>query len=181
MKKAEKDILLGCLHNDHVAQKALYDKYKIPMYRLCLRYANDEPEAADMLQEGFIKVFQDISSYSGKGALGGWIRTVITRAALQLIRRRSKIIGTEELNGHEQDLSKTAEVLDNLSAEEILALIKRLPQGYRTVFNLFVIEGYSHREISEMLGIDINTSKSQLSKARARLRECYLKQVQNYL
>jgi RNA polymerase sigma-70 factor (ECF subfamily) len=167
---SEKKLLAGCCKGKPDAQKALYDQYKVPLFRVCLRYAKDRPEAEDMLQDGFIKIFADIHQYKGDGALGGWLRRVMVNVALQHIRKHKKFENTVELD-HVSDIHYTAEVAtSNLQAETLTKMIQELPRGYQTVFNLYVIEGYSHQEIAELLEINVNTSKSQLSKAKATLR-----------
>ncbi len=168
----EKTLLTACLKGQPEAQRQLYERYKVPMYRLCLRYAADAVEAEDMLQEGFIKVFNDLPQFRGDGALGGWIRKVVLHSALQYLRKRMQW-GTWVSEEHipEQPLPDTRPDMQD-EAQRIVQLLQKLPEGYRTVFNLFVIEEFSHKEIAEMLGISENTSKTQLFKAKAMLRRC---------
>jgi RNA polymerase sigma-70 factor (ECF subfamily) len=171
LKKDEQQILLGCLKNDRKAQRALYEEYKVQMFRLCLRYARDRQEAEDLLQEGFIAVFRDLKNYKGSGALGGWIRKVMVNNALQHIRKTKhhfqsidnvQLSEYEEINIEEEDQSRVKELTKHLQS---------LPDGYRTVFNLYVIEGYTHKEIAKVLSISESTSKSQLFKAKGMLRK----------
>lgn len=172
----EKKLLAACLKGQPEAQRQLYERYKTPMYRLCLRYAANAAEAEDMLQEGFIRVFSDLPQFRGDGALGGWIRQVVLRSALQCLRKRLQQ-GTwvsEEYMPEQPVLDSTLEAQDE--AQYIVQLLQKLPEGYRAVFNLFVIEEFSHKEIAEMLGISENTSKTQLFKAKAMLRR-YLEKV----
>lgn len=166
----EKNLLEGCLKGDRSYQKALYEAYKVPLFRLCLRYAKDRMEAEDMLQNGFIKIFADLHQYKASGSLGGWLRKVMVNAALQHIRKYKKNRHTVDLEEVSNKFQSEEMAHANLNAEALTKLIQELPVGYRTVFNLYVIEGYAHREIAELLDINENTSKSQLSKAKATLR-----------
>lgn len=175
----EKELIEGCLKGQSNHQKALYEQYKVPLFRVCLRYAKDKMEAEDMLQDGFVKIFTDLHQFKGTGALGGWMRKVMVNAALQHIRKHKKFESNIELDDI-SNLHHTNEIATgNLNAQALTALIQKLPTGYRTVFNLFVIEGYSHKEIAELLNINENTSKSQLSKAKAALRKVLEKNVVN--
>ncbi len=166
----EDQIIKGCLAGNRDCQRQLYEQYKVTMFRICLRYANDRMEAEDMLQDGFIRVFIDLKQFSGKGALGGWIRKVIVNACLMHIRKNKKFQYNTTLEVVADTHQSDAEIYSRLGAETLTKLIRQLPTGYRIVFNLFVIEGYSHKEIADQLNINVNTSKSQLSKAKASLR-----------
>jgi len=163
----EKDLLDGCLKGDNSCQKALYEQYKVSLFRVCLRYAKDRMEAEDMLQDGFIKIFTDLHQFKSQGALGGWMRRVMVNAALQHIRKNKKFQHETDLE-HIKNDHQTGEVAtSNLNAQALTKLIQQLPVGYRTVFNLYVIDGFQHKEIAIKLNITENTSKSQLSKAKA--------------
>lgn len=140
------------------------------MFRLCLRYAGDHAEAEDLLQDGFIKVFNDLHQFSFKGALGGWVRKVILNVALQHVRKKHRMFQVTETDVVVNQISADDNIISDLHAETLTKLIQKLPPGYRAVFNLYAIEGYSHLEIADMLGIEEGTSKSQLSKAKATLR-----------
>lgn len=175
----ENEILQGCLEQDRQCQKALYDKYSSAMYIICLRYARHELEAQDLLQEGFIKVFDKIDTYRGEGTLGSWIKTIIIRTAIKNYHSshyQQEKLGVEEYNKKQVDAS----AVSRMSEKEILDTIEKLPDGYRTVFNMHVIEGYKHKEIAEMLGIGESTSRSQLVKAKRMLRS-YLSHLQAIL
>jgi RNA polymerase sigma factor (sigma-70 family) len=163
---AEASLLRDCLCGDRSAQYALYERYRPDMFRLCLRYSSSREEAEDMLQDGFITVFRDLDKFRSEGALGGWVRQVILRTALQHLRRRRWIF--EPLNGIWEDPGPGLEqqTHNRLDAQHLTLLLQRMPSGYRTIFNLFVVEGYPHEEIAEMLGISASTSKTQLFKAR---------------
>jgi len=171
LKEPEKNIINGCLKGDSNSQKALYERFKVPMFRICLRYAKDRAEAEDMLQDGFIKVFADLHQYKGTGALGGWIRRVMVNVALQQIRKKKNLFSSIEIEQVANNYDTGEDIYATLGAQALIKMVQQLPPGYRTVFNLFVIEGYSHQEIGEQLGISSNTSKSQLSKAKASLRK----------
>lgn len=171
MAISEQDLLKGCLQGSNSHQKALYDQYKVPLFRVCLRYAKDRMEAEDILQNGFIQIFSDLYQYKGSGALGGWMRRVMVNTALQHIRKNKKFQATVEVEHIANEYHTEAVAHSNLNAEALTKLIQKLPTGYRTVFNLYVVEGYTHREIAQALDINENTSKSQLSKAKATLRK----------
>ena len=162
-----------CLAGDYQAQKALYDKHKDSMMGLCMRYAKSKEEAQDFLQEGFIKVFRDLHQYRPDKPLAAWIRKVMVNTALEHIRKSRKEralkhpLTAEEL-AH-QFASNPLTQQHNL--EYLVLLIQQLPTDYQVVFNLFVVEGYSHKEIAQLLDIKIGTSKVRLVRARARLKK----------
>lgn len=160
----------GCVKGQPEHQEALYNKYYRKMFGVCLRYAPDRDTAEDILQDGFVKVLRGIGSYSGKGSLEGWIRRIMVNTALEQLRKRSAMYPVVEL---EQALQADAgwDIVSTLTESEILRMVQALPVGYRTVFNLYAIEGYSHKEIAEMLQITEGTSKSQLARARQTLQE----------
>lgn len=171
MEQSDNIILKGCLKGDRNAQKALYEKYKVPMFRVCLRYAQSRQEAEDMLQDGFIKVFSDLHQFRSDGALGGWIRRVMVNIALMQIRKRKNLFSSIEIEQVADDFTTDENIFAEMNAKALTRLIQKLPPGYRVVFNMYVVEGYPHKEIAEKLNISINTSKSQLSKAKAMLRK----------
>lgn len=161
----EKKLIQDCINEKNAAQKYLYEKYSPKMYYVCLRYARHASEAQDMLQDGFIKVFDNISSFKNNGSFEGWIRRIIVNTALNYCRKTSykqEQLGIEDY----QDKVVKSKAVSNLGEQELLALIQKLPDGYRMVFNLSVLEGYSHKEIAEMLDITESTSRSQLAKSR---------------
>ncbi|OYD46338.1 RNA polymerase [Sphingobacterium cellulitidis] len=160
-----------CKSQDRQAQSELYQYFSAKMYALCIRYAKDQDDAADILQNGFIKVFKKCELFEGKGSLEGWIRKVMVNTAIESHRKNKvRFLSTEELTGHEIEQAGSFS-LTHLDYKDLLALIKKLPMGYRTVFNLYAIEGYNHKEIAEMLEISEGSSKSQLSRARSWLKE----------
>ena len=161
----EKQLIQACINEEKYAQKYLYDLYSPKMYYVCLRYARHASEAQDMLQDGFIKVFDNISSFKSNGSFEGWIRRIMVNTSLNYCRKSSfknEQIGLEDY----QDRVVNSKAVSNLGEKELLALIQKLPDGYRMVFNLYVIEGYSHKEIGELLDITESTSRSQLAKSR---------------
>jgi RNA polymerase sigma-70 factor (ECF subfamily) len=164
------DLVGACLRGERASQKLLYDQYQRQMFRVCLRYAGTKQEAEDFLQDGFIRVFKDLQQYRKEGPLGAWIRKVILNTIFQHFRKRKIDISSAELNDLETEFTHEEDLPGNLDAEILTRYIQALPEGYRTVFNMFAIEGYTHQEIAEHLGINIGTSKSQLSKARTLLK-----------
>ena len=147
------------------------------LFRVCLRYARDKSEAEDILQDGFLKIFKDLKQYSGKGALGGWMRKVMVNTALQYLRKWKDSFSAVDIDTMTEDFSTPEDAYAKLGLKELTMMIQQLPVGYRTVFNLYVIEGFAHKEIATMLEIKENTSKSQLSKAKAMLRSMLEKQL----
>lgn len=166
----ESDLLEGCINGDRKMQRELYNRFAAKMYGVCLRYAGSTSEAEDILQEGFIKVFRKLSSYRGEGSFEGWIRRIFVNTAIEFYRKKTylqPITEQEESTIEGNYLS----VLDNLAEKDIIQLVQQLSPGYRTVFNMYVVEGYTHRQISELLHISEGTSKSQLSRAKQILQE----------
>ncbi len=171
----EKTLIEACIRENKAAQKALYDTYAGKMYFVCLRYARHELEAQDMLQDGFIKVFDNISRFQFNGSFEGWIRRIMVNTSLNHCRKsafKNEHIGIEDY----QDKVVSSKAISNLSEQELLTLIQQLPDGYRMVFNLYVIEGYSHKEIGEMLGTSESTSRSQLAKSRKYMQKLLTEQ-----
>jgi RNA polymerase sigma factor (sigma-70 family) len=172
MKTTNEDILIqGCLANKRKYQKQLYNNYKDAMFTICLRITGNENDALDSLQEGFISVFNSLKSFQGKSSLGAWIKTIMVRKSL---KKLNNIHFIEIENIPNQIIFET-----EISGNDLHEAILKLDKGYRTVFVLYEIEGYSHREISEMLKISEGTSKSQLHHAKAKLKQI-LKQYYNY-
>lgn len=167
---SDRELVDACRKGDRGAQKALYDRFSPRMMALCLRYGGDASTAADMMQEGFITVFEKLGQYSGEGALGGWIRRIMVNSALLYIRREKKHFYHEDTEEQADLIQEDVSVYAKLATDQLLELIAQLPDGYRTVFNLFAIEGYSHKEIAAKLGISESTSKTQFFKARKHLQ-----------
>ncbi len=180
MQPSEKKILKGCRNGNPKYQKMLYEAFYGKMKSICLRYSKDSEEARDILQEGFLKVFKNIHKFKGEGSLEGWIRRIVVNTSINYYHKNSKhrnIFSLEDVY-HIQESHLDVNnpyVIDDLSYKDLLRLIRSLPPAYQTVFNLYVIEGYNHREIGEMLGISEGTSKSNLAKARMRLKKHVLK------
>ena len=167
---SESDLLEGCRRGERKMQQELYNRFAPRMYGVCLRYASNAEEAEDILQEGFIKIFNKINSYRGDGSFEGWIRRIFVNTAIEHFRKKTylqPITETEENTVEGKYLS----VLDSLAEKDIIQLIQQLSPGYRTVFNMYVVEGYTHKQIAEMLGISEGTSKSQLSRAKLILQD----------
>ena len=167
----DEQLIKGCVDEDPVAQKLFYERFARKMMGVCLRYAQDQYEAEDILQDGFVKVFQKIGTFRGSGSLEGWVRRTIVNTALDNIRKTKIFQQHVDLDNAESLVSSEGLVLENIAANDLLKLICTLPTGYRTVFNMFAIEGYSHKEIADQLNISENTSKSQFRKAKAYLRK----------
>lgn len=168
---SDEEMLEGCQANQEIAQKYLFDKYSRVMTGVCLRYADSYEEAQDIVQDAFIKVFKKIGTFSGKGSLEGWIRRIMVNTSLDYLRS----IKNERFNVNVDDVSfklkENQQIVSSMQAEDLLKIIRTLPTGYRTVFNMYAIEGYSHKEIADELNISENTSKSQYSRARALLQK----------
>ncbi len=169
LPNTDQKLVKQCRKGDGKAQRELYEKFAPQMLSVCRRYVRSLEDAEEVLSNAFIKIFQKIDQYSGQGSLGGWIRRIMVNEALNYIRYQKNLFVEIETENH-SELSHST-FADQLDADHLLAMIAELPLGYRTVFNLYAIEGYAHKEIGEMLGISENTSKSQLSKARKHLQE----------
>lgn len=170
------DIIQGCLREDPKCQRMVFERFAGRLLAVCLRYARHQSEAEDILQEAFIKIFEHIREFQFKGSFEGWMRRITVNTALKHYQRKHF---TQEQTPLDQapDVSEDPQVYAQLGEKELLALIARLPDGYRLVFNLYAIEGFSHKEIAEMLGIQESTSRSQLVKARSFL-QAQLKAIQ---
>lgn len=164
------DLIAGCLANDRRSQEQLYQWLSPRLFAVCLRYASDREAAEDILQEGFIKLFQKLSSYRAEGSFEGWARRIVVNTAIEHFRRIKPVLSLEEESPlQEPSLQETG--VTKLEAKELNALIQELPVGYRTVFNLYAVEGYNHAEIAHQLGISEGTSKSQYARAKKWLQE----------
>jgi len=163
-------IIEGCIKGKPRSQEALYKRFAAAMYGLCLQYASSEADAQDIMQEGFVKVFGKLDQVKNPAAFPGWIRRVMINTALEKYRSQVILQRIDEVQ-EEADNATDERIFDNLTCQELVALIQTLTPRYRMVFNLYAIEGYNHQEISEELGISIGTSKSNLSRARVILQE----------
>ena len=166
------DLLNACKKGDVRAQRIFYDQYKGKMFVLCLRYSNSREDAEDILQEGFIKVFRDLGQYRGQGSLEGWIRKVVLRVALDHLRKQKRMIQTTDISEQEFRLPSDDFEFEegDENAKGLIKLMQKMPVGFRTVLNLYVLEGYTHPQIAEVLGISVETSKSQLNRAKKYLK-----------
>ena len=167
----EEQLVKKCVSGDATAQKAFYDLYANKMMGVCLRYMKDHDEAQDVLQDGFIKVFNKLPDFVSKGSLEGWVRRIMVNTALDQYRKNLKFQKNVEIDSVDYKLEKSQFILETIHAEDLLKIIRTIPEGYRVVFNLFAIEGYSHKEIAERLGVTESTSKSQYSRAKKMLRK----------
>ncbi|CAG0994076.1 MAG: RNA polymerase sigma factor [Bacteroidetes bacterium] len=167
----DEQLVEGCVKKQALAQKALYDKYSRRMLGVCLRYASSTDEAQDILQDGFIKVFDKIEAFNAKGSLEGWIRRIMVNTALDNFRKNKKHMNQTDVDDVKYLLKADNFVVESLEAKALLKIIQTLPTGFRTVFNLYAIEGYSHKEIGVMLDVSEGTSKSQYSRARAYIQK----------
>ncbi|HZH64937.1 MAG TPA: RNA polymerase sigma factor [Flavisolibacter sp.] len=167
---SDSDLIAGCMSGDRIIQRELYNRFASKMYGVCLRYAANAEEAEDILQEGFIKVFKKIASFRGEGSFEGWIRRIFVNTAIEHYRKK---IYLQPITENEESTleGKYLSVLDSLAEKDIINLVQQLSPGYRTVFNMYVVEGYTHKQIGEQLGISEGTSKSQLSRAKQILQE----------
>jgi RNA polymerase sigma factor (sigma-70 family) len=162
-----KEIIEGCLAGDRRDQELLYRRHSGKLYGVCLHYSGNDEEARDILQEGFIKIFENLHNYKHEGSFEGWIRRIVVNTALEKFRSRHNLFRVDDIDMiHEPEADPDTEDYSGLQAGDLLFIIRALPPKYRMVFNLFAIEGYSHREIGEMLNISEGTSKSNLSRAR---------------
>ncbi len=176
---SDSDLIAGCIRGDRKMQYELYQQYAPKMFGVCLRYAGNTGEAEDILQEGFIKIFKKIESFRSEGSFEGWIRRIFVNTAIEHFRRKTylqPITEREEVNIEAQYLS----VLDSLAEKDIIALVQQLSPGYRTVFNMYVVEGYTHRQIADILNISEGTSKSQLSRAKIILQDMVNTNIEKY-
>ncbi|MCU7548648.1 RNA polymerase sigma factor [Chitinophagaceae bacterium LB-8] len=173
----EADLIEGCIRGDRKMQYELYERFAPKMFGVCLRYASNNEEAEDILQEGFIKVFKKIGSYRSEGSFEGWIRRIFVNTAIEHFRRKVHLQPITEKEESTVE-GKYLSILDTLAEKDIVQLVQQLSPGYRTVFNMYVIEGYSHKQIAEELGISEGTSKSQLSRAKQILQDLVQKHIE---
>ena len=166
---SDADLIKGCIEGDRRMQKQLYDQFSPKMYAVCLRYMGNADDAQDILQEGFIKIFKNLERFRGDGSFEGWVRRIFVNTAIEHIRKKKLNLSLTE---KEDTIEfKSVSALDNINEKDLLKIVSDLSPGYRSVFNLYVVEGFSHKEIGELLGINEGTSKSQLARARMILQE----------
>lgn len=176
---SDAELIKGCINNDRLYQKHLYDKYARKMLSVCMGYARDDYEAENILQEGFIKIFENLKNYKPVGSFEGWIRRIIVNTATDYYRKmkRMKFI---EVDIEEAEYKVSSIDIDKFATEDIVKAIQKLPEGGRLVFTLFAIEGFSHAEIAEQLGISVGTSKSQYARARTLLQTTLKNSERNF-
>jgi RNA polymerase sigma factor (sigma-70 family) len=175
---SEIDLIDGCKVGNRRMQEELYRRFSPRMYAVCLRYAGNAEEAEDILQEGFIKIFKKLDSFRGEGSFEGWVRRIFVNTAIEHFRRKKYLLPVTEKEENTIE-GKYVSVLDELAEKDILALVSELSPGYRTVFNMYVVEGYTHKEIADLLGISEGTSKSQLSRAKVILQDMVRKFIEH--
>jgi len=168
---SDEEIIKGCIDGDKKFQRLLYEKYASSMLGVCIRYFKDTEEAEDALQEGFIKVFKNIKKFRFEGSFEGWIRRIMINTALNYYRSNLKHYFHSDITENENKIVFDKDFNQDFYVEDLLKIVRDLPPGYRMIFNLFEIEGYSHKEIATQMKISKNTSKSQLLKARKLLQK----------
>ena len=166
----ETEWIEGAKRGDRRSQKAIYELLSAKMYAVCLRYMGDRDSAEDILQDGFVTLFSKLDSYSGEGSFEGWARKIFVNTALMSLRKKDALKNTEDVDAARQIASDEPTPVQRIAHDELLKMIAALPPGFRTVFNMYVIEGYSHKEIAEVLDISETTSRSQLQRARTLLQ-----------
>ena len=171
-------LIESCKRGDRASQKAVYDRLASRMFPICIRYAGDRESAQDVLQDGFITLFTKLDDFKGDGSFEGWARRIFVTTALMHLRRKDALKMSDDLDLARGLKAETVSQTQNLGYKELMELIMMLPPGFRTVFNLYAIEGYSHKEIGEMLAISEITSRSQLSRARIILQN-RIKELEN--
>lgn len=171
----EEAILRGCLNNDATAQRELYNRYSPKMLAVCYRFAHNREDAEDMLQEGFIKVFSQIHTFENRGAFEGWIRRIIVHTCINILKKNKKFNESVDIIYATGVMVREESVPAIIQAKQVVECIRLLPLGYRTVLNLYAIEGYSHREISNILDIEESTSRSQYTRAKAMLENILIR------
>ncbi|MES2587606.1 MAG: sigma-70 family RNA polymerase sigma factor [Bacteroidota bacterium] len=172
----ELTLINECIKGNSLAQKKLFEKFAPKMMFVCLRYCKDSADAEDVLQEGFIKVFTYLPKYKHEGSFEGWMRRVFVNTCLDFLRKEKQLSTTSSFEDVDYKITDDSLSSDNLEVEDLMKIISKLPKGYQIVFSLFAIEGYSHKEIAELLGISEDTSKSQYFRARTSLKS-YLEKI----
>lgn len=167
---SESELIKRCVKGEAKARRELYDRYSPKLWGVCLRYAKNQMSAEDIMQEGFIRILRYLKNFKGNGSFEGWMRRTMVNTAINYYKKNLKT-KNQEFDEAYNISSSDANAVEEISAEELLSLVKELPDGYRTVFNLYIVDGYTHKEIADQLNISENTSKSQLSRARKLLQE----------
>lgn len=167
----EKQLIKHCIKGDSKSQRSLFEHYAPIMMAICLRYCKNRQMAEDVLQEGFIKIFFKLKDYSGAGSFEGWMKRIMVNSALDELRKDKKHSTNQDIEEQGFYLEDESFIIEEIAAADLLELVRNMPEGYRVVFNMFAVEGYSHKEIGELLEVSENTSKSQYLRARAYLRK----------
>ena len=171
-------LIESCIKGDRKAQKVLYDHLAPRMFPLCIRYVGDRELAEDILQDGFITLFTRLDSYKGDGSFEGWARKIFVTTALMSLRKKDVLKMSDDLEAARGMKSEVSTQIQNIGYKDLMKLVAQLPPGFRTVFNMYAVEGFSHKEIGEMLGINETTSRTQFSRARAWLQG-KIKEIEN--
>ena len=166
----ETEWIEGAKRGERRSQKAIYDLLSAKMFAVCLRYMGDRDAAEDILQDGFVTLFSKLDSYSGEGSFEGWARKIFVNTALMSLRKKDALKNSEDVDAAWNITSDDPSAIQKIGYNDLLKMIAALPPGFRTVFNMYVVEGYSHKEIAEALGISETTSRSQLQRARVLLQ-----------
>ena len=161
----------SCRKGDRKAQKALFDRLAPRMFPVCIRYAGDRETAEDILQDGFVTLFSKLDTYKGEGSFEGWARKIFVNTALMYLRKKDALKMSDELENARNLSTDLSSQIEDIGYKELMKLITGLPPGFRTVFNMYVVEGYSHKEIADMLGISEGTSRSQYNRARSLIQK----------
>jgi RNA polymerase sigma factor (sigma-70 family) len=169
------ELIARCKAGERKAQELLYKQFAAKMLGVCMRYAVDKMEAEDMLQNGFMKVFKKLDDYRGDGAFEGWVRRIMVHSSIEYYRKHHKMVQVMDVTEMNNEPSVNPAAMANMGVKDLMNIIQKLSPGYRMVFNLYAIDGYSHKEIAEIVGITEGASKSQLSRARTILKEQVLK------
>ena len=170
----DEELVKGCVSKNPAAQRQLFEKFSRKMMGICIRYAERREEAEDMLQNGFIRIFEKIETFRSEGSLEGWIRRIVVNESLTWLRKNKAMKMNVDIEDAKYMISGSNTIGENINEKDLLKMIQSLPTGFRTVFNMYAIEGYSHKEIGEMLGISEGTSKSQYSRAKVHLQNILL-------
>lgn len=173
-KNALKKVVKGCIKGDRASQKILYERYYSRMMGICYRYARDSDEAKDLMHDGFIKIFNSLHKFKFSGSIEGWMRRLMINSAIDHYRKNKNVFSLSESHANEiveEQEEDDDSIYSNFNAQMIMEAVQNLSPAYRTVFNLYAVEGYSHKEIAEKLNISIGTSKSNFSKARMNLKK----------
>ncbi len=171
----EQAIIAGCLHNDAASQRELFNRYSPKMLSVCYRFAQNREDAEDMLQEGFIKVFTQMHTFQNKGSFEGWVRRIMVHTSINFLKKYKRFTESLDLTSAENLEVKEESIASIMQSKQVVECIRQLPIGYKTVLNLFAIEGYSHREISILLDIEESTSRSQYTRAKTMLSNILIK------